>query len=49
LVEVQLPQEALDAQPGSALPSGGLTMQVSTAGNANVLQVHNRLLRKFAC
>ena len=39
LVDVQLPQEALDAQPGSVLPSG-LTMRVSTAGNADVLQVH---------
>ena len=39
LVDVQLPQEALDAQPGNAVPAG-LTMRVSTAGNADVLEVH---------
>lgn len=38
LVDVQLPQEALDAEPGNAVPSG-LTMRVSTAGNPDVLEV----------
>jgi hypothetical protein len=39
-VDIQLPQEALDAEPGDALPAG-LNMQVSTNGNANVLQVRH--------
>lgn len=37
-MDVQLPQEALNARPGEPLPSG-LTLRISTSGNPDVLEV----------